>query len=287
MVQGMGLGDNTPNKESKTKNKNENKRAKHTSERPAKKVKTERAYTKDARPKAKTETPKNKTKPARHNGQSIKQKPKNKTVKKKRKALLAIPLLIVFAIILFLGLNYQRLTGSTETETEETRLMDEATEEFGVDVTEQTEYFDEVYASESEELALESASNHVIHNPYSLKGLRQQLQQEGFSPNAVEFAVTEIDTAFGVDWNANAVEAAERFVAYSMPEVSEKVLKEQLVYEGFTGDEITHALDNVDKSGFKADDEIPDTFLPGDELEDELESEDEAVSDDDSDSDED
>lgn len=284
MVQGMGLGDNTPNK---NKNTDKTKKKETTSRRHDDfKEKKERKRGNDKRTvdlKASQPVTKSTDKPTTKRS-SVPRGPKiaegkgpDKPDKKSRKSkmLLAVIMLIVFIIILLLGLNYRTLTGDGQ---ESDELVDTETEHYGTEATEAESAEDELYASDSERLALESASNHVTHNPYSLKGLRQQLQQEGFSPNAVDFAVTEIDTAFGVDWDANAVESAERFIAYAMPEVSEKVLTEQLLYEGFTGDEIAHALDNVDKSGFKADDEIPETFLPGDEL-DEQDQEDDQDSD--------
>lgn len=246
MVQGMGLGDNNP-KEKKN-------------EKGTKRVPKKESYEK-AKPNVRKDIrPKQTGSSDLWNKKSI-PKSRFKDKKSKQKFLVAIPLLVIFLIILFIGLNYQNIikdgTGEDTIQLEDPERTDENTE-YGVDTTDKAE----VYASDSELLALESAGIHITHNPYSLVGLRKQLQQEGYSPNAVDYAITEIDTKSGVDWNANAVESAERFIAYAMPEVSEKLLKEQLLYEGFTGDEIKHALSNVNKSGFKADDEIPETYLP-------------------------
>ena len=244
MVQGMGLGDNTPKKDNKKKERKVNQQPqKQRVDLQGKKARS-----------------------------NVKQKPiktqksdrkRMDMAKHKNKLLLAIPLLVVSLIILFIGVNYKTIKEDdvTDNPVEDVTVDDENTQ-FGVE----SEYDadDEVYASDNERLALESASNHVMHNPYSLSGLRKQLQQEGYSPKAVEYAIVEIDTKSGVDWNANAVEAAERYIAYAMPEVSVKLLKEQLVYEGFTGEEVAYVVENVDTSDFKADDEIPDTYLPGD-----------------------
>lgn len=234
MVQGMGLGDNTPKKDNKKKERKVNQQPqKQRVDLQGKKARS-----------------------------NVKQKPIKTQKSDKNKLLIAIPLMAISLIILYIGINYKTIR---ENDVSDNPVEDVTVEDENTQIGVESEYDadDEVYASDNEILALDSAANHIMHNPYSLSGLRKQLQQEGYSPKAVEYAVVEIDTKSGVDWNANAVKAAERYIAYAMPEVSVKLLKEQLVYEGFTGEEVAYAVENVDTSDFKADDEIPDTYLPG------------------------
>lgn len=235
MVQGMGLGDKTPKKDNEKKERKVNRQPQKQS------VGLQ-------------------GKKARSN---VKQKSIKTQKSDKNKLLIAIPLLAVSLIILYMGINYKAIK---ENDASDNSIEDVTVEGENTQIGVESEYdaYDEVYASDNELLALESAANHIMHNPYSLSGLRKQLQQEGYSPKAVEYAVVEIDTKSAVDWNANAVKAAERYIAYAMPEVSVKLLKDQLVYEGFTGEEVAYAVENVDTSDFKADDEIPDTILPED-----------------------
>ena len=89
--------------------------------------------------------------------------------------------------------------------------------------------------------AKEKAKDYMSFTSFSKKGLKEQLEFEGFSAEAAEWAVEN----YNADWNSQACAKARDYLDYTS--FSKEGLKEQLLYEGFTEEEAQYAVDNVYK----------------------------------------
>ena len=76
--------------------------------------------------------------------------------------------------------------------------------------------------------ALAAALNYLDYTAFSAKGLKEQLEYEGYSEKACEYAVKNC----GANWNEQAAKCAKSYLDYSS--FSRSGLIEQLEYEGFT-----------------------------------------------------
>lgn len=87
--------------------------------------------------------------------------------------------------------------------------------------------------------ALGRAGSYLNYTSFSKKGLKEQLEYEGFSSSEANYAVNNVV----VDWNAQCADKAQRYLNYSS--FSRQRLKEQLEYEGFTPSEVAYGLQAV------------------------------------------
>lgn len=76
--------------------------------------------------------------------------------------------------------------------------------------------------------ALAAALNYLDYTAFSAKGLKEQLEYEGYSEKACDYAVKNC----GANWNEQAAKCAKSYLDYSS--FSRSGLIEQLEYEGFT-----------------------------------------------------
>lgn len=76
--------------------------------------------------------------------------------------------------------------------------------------------------------ALAAALNYLDYTAFSAKGLKEQLEYEGYSEKACDYAVKNC----GANWNEQAAKCAKNYLDYSS--FSRSGLIEQLEYEGFT-----------------------------------------------------
>lgn len=87
--------------------------------------------------------------------------------------------------------------------------------------------------------AIAKAETYLSVSPFSKSGLVKQLEYEGFSDEASEYAVNHID----VDWNEQAAKKAESYL--SLSSFSRSGLIEQLKFEGFTSEQAEYAVSAV------------------------------------------
>ena len=101
----------------------------------------------------------------------------------------------------------------------------------------------------AQESAIRSATSYLSFKGFSRAGLAQQLTSEygeGFDPADAEFAIAAIEASGEVDWNQEAVQSAESYLAFKG--FSRDGLFEQLTSEygeQFTPDQANFALDTV------------------------------------------
>ena len=74
---------------------------------------------------------------------------------------------------------------------------------------------------------------------FSRKGLIEQLEYEGFTPQQAEYGVAQS----GADWNEQAALKAKQYLKYTA--FSRKGLIEQLEYEGFTPQQAEYGVQAV------------------------------------------
>ena len=86
--------------------------------------------------------------------------------------------------------------------------------------------------------ALDSAKNYLECSAFSKKGIKEQLEYEGFSEEEADYAAEHCNA----DWKEQAVEKAKSYIDFSA--FSYTGLIEQLEYEGFTNEEATYGTDN-------------------------------------------
>jgi hypothetical protein len=115
--------------------------------------------------------------------------------------------------------------GSTETETTETETQ--AAEEFPDETVSQTN-------------AREMADSYLRSSAFSLEGLIEQLEYEGFSKEDATYGTEAVKA----DWKEQALLSAESYLKSSA--FSQTGLLDQLVYEGFTGEEAEYGAMNVE-----------------------------------------
>jgi len=87
--------------------------------------------------------------------------------------------------------------------------------------------------------ALDSARNYLSFMSFSFESLSGQLDFEGYSQEAIEWAMEQIDDE--VDWYEQAVSSAENYI--DLMSFSRSGLIEQLIFEGFTRSQAEHAAE--------------------------------------------
>lgn len=90
-----------------------------------------------------------------------------------------------------------------------------------------------------EKNALEKAKSYLKFSAFSRKGLIDQLEFEGFSTEASEFAVDNC----GADWNEQAAKKAESYLEFTS--FSKSGLIDQLEFEGFTSEQAEYGASAV------------------------------------------
>lgn len=134
----------------------------------------------------------------------------------------------------FLELRNMILTSMYFDETEETT---EAVTEAPKETTEA-----EAPAGEptlGEKNALQSAKSYLDYSAFSAKGLKEQLEFEGYSSDEAQYAVDHC----GADWMEQAALSAKQYMDYSS--FSRQALIEQLEFEGFTHEQAEHGAEAV------------------------------------------
>jgi hypothetical protein len=119
----------------------------------------------------------------------------------------------------------EEVNGSTETETTETETQ--AAQEFPDETVSQTN-------------AREMADSYLRSSAFSLKGLIEQLEYEGFSNDDATYGAEAVKA----DWKEQALLSAESYLNSSA--FSQTGLLDQLVYEGFTDEEAEYGAMNVE-----------------------------------------
>ncbi len=85
--------------------------------------------------------------------------------------------------------------------------------------------------------ALDAAKEYLTYNGYSYKGLSDQLSYDGYSEDAIQYAVDNC----GADWQEQAIKLAEEELQYAS--FSSSGLVEQLTYDGFSKEEAETAVE--------------------------------------------
>lgn len=87
--------------------------------------------------------------------------------------------------------------------------------------------------------ALRSAEQYLRISGFSQQGLADQLAFEEYSPEAVQYAVDNVDA----DWNEQAVRSGEAYL--QITSFSPQGLIDQLVFEGYTAEQAQYAADQL------------------------------------------
>lgn len=91
--------------------------------------------------------------------------------------------------------------------------------------------------------ALNTAKDYIDYvGGFSKKGLKEQLDYEGYSSDAIDYAIKTLK----VDYKEQCAISAENYLK-NVGGFSESGLREQLSYEGFTQKQINYAMDKVYK----------------------------------------
>lgn len=120
--------------------------------------------------------------------------------------------------------------------------IDDTTEDITEAVEETTEAVAEAPADEptlGEKNALQSAKSYLDYSAFSAKGLKEQLEFEGYSSDEAQYAVDHC----GADWMEQAALSAKQYMDYSS--FSKQALIEQLEFEGFTHEQAEHGAEAV------------------------------------------
>ena len=86
---------------------------------------------------------------------------------------------------------------------------------------------------------IKAAQNYLEYMNFSRQGLIKQLEFEGYSTEASEYAVDNIS----VDWNEQCAKTAQNYLEYMS--FSRDGLYNQLAFEGFTDEQIQYGLSKV------------------------------------------
>lgn len=89
--------------------------------------------------------------------------------------------------------------------------------------------------------ALDKALDYLDYTAFSKKGLRSQLEYEGFKDDEIDYAIENC----GADWKEQAVKKAKEYLEFSS--FSKEGLIEQLEYEGFTEKQAKYGADEAYK----------------------------------------
>ena len=87
--------------------------------------------------------------------------------------------------------------------------------------------------------ALERALSYLEYTAFSKKGLRDQLEYDGFEKSEIDYAIKNCKA----DWKEQAVKKAESYLEYQSFSKSE--LYDQLIYEGFTEEQAQYGVDEA------------------------------------------
>ncbi|GGC61349.1 Ltp family lipoprotein [Hoyosella rhizosphaerae] len=98
-------------------------------------------------------------------------------------------------------------------------------------------------ATRAQQNAIRSAQSYLAYTGFSRTGLIDQLLYEDYSAEDAEFAVSHLERNDKVDWNAEAAESAESYLAYTS--FSRQGLIDQLIYEGFTPSQAEYGVTAV------------------------------------------
>lgn len=107
--------------------------------------------------------------------------------------------------------------------------------------TEEPEEEPEPEATVGEQNALEMADQYLSSMSFSKKGLRKQLEFEGFTESEAKYAVNNC----GANWKEQAVLKAEEYLNSSS--FSKQGLIDQLIFEGFTKKQAEYGVDKAYK----------------------------------------
>ena len=91
------------------------------------------------------------------------------------------------------------------------------------------------------ENALQSGESHLRNAPFSSQGLASQLASDGYTEDAIEWAMSQLNNE--TDWSWQAVIAAERLLETSSLSASELI--EQLISTGFSQTDAENAASRV------------------------------------------
>ena len=119
------------------------------------------------------------------------------------------------------------------------QIAEDLAEEESVSNTpeEQSEIVEEVPDVPFEfEQALDKAQNYVDFTSFSEADLRRQLEYHEFSPEAIQFALDNVN----VDYQAECIEKAKSYLEFAS--FSEADLREQLEYHKFSEEHISVAI---------------------------------------------
>ena len=94
-------------------------------------------------------------------------------------------------------------------------------------------------ATTGEKNALGSAENYLEMGGFSKKGLREQLDYEGYSKEEIDYAIKNCDA----DWKEQCAKCAQNYMDTS--NFSKDGLIEQLKFEGFTNKQIEYGVKAV------------------------------------------
>lgn len=91
--------------------------------------------------------------------------------------------------------------------------------------------------------AVGAAENYLSFTGFSRTGLIGQLEFDQYATAEAEVAVADLEARGAVDWNAEAVQAAQDYLSFTT--FSRQGLIDQLVFDGFTIEQATPAATAV------------------------------------------
>ena len=92
-----------------------------------------------------------------------------------------------------------------------------------------------------EQNALDKALSYLEFMAFSKKGLKKQLEYEGFEKSEIKYAIKHC----GADWKEQAVKKAEEYL--NSQSFSKQGLYDQLIYEGFTEEQAEYGVEKAYK----------------------------------------
>jgi len=164
---------------------------------------------------------------------------------KKKRFIIPIGLVIVLGIASSMGgnnsSNLRPNANQSDTSQEESSSTEVEVPEFvpTVDLTEEVVEDDSSSETNSQYQARSMASDYLDTMAFSLTGLIEQLEYEGFSKADATYGAKAIDA----DWNEQAALAAEAYL--DTMAFSRSGLIEQLIFEGFTPAQAKYGVDAV------------------------------------------